>query len=221
METYPSRREKDTVMREQTNGEDPDSLGWESVECLTGFQQQRLMEAFRIWREAATRDYIRKVRGRYWLAFLVLRFTGARIGEILSIDDSVDIDYHLGEIHILRAGSSREKQLLRTVPVPPEVISELVAYLDAFPGMRGRVFALDQGNFRREFYRRAEEAEIPRVLSHPHILRHTRAVEMLRAGVPLTTVQDLLGHMLRSSTAIYLPRSEITARRILMERGLL
>ena len=87
--------------------------------------------------------------------------------------------------------------------------------------MRGKVFALDQGNFRREFYRRAEEADIPRPLSHPHILRHTRAVELLQAGVPLNAVQDLLGHVLTSTTVIYLQRSEVTVRKILQDKGLL
>ena len=87
--------------------------------------------------------------------------------------------------------------------------------------MKGRVFTLDQGNFRRKFYRRAEEANIPRELSHPHILRHSRAVELLQAGVPLITVQQLLGHTLSSTTAVYLQCPGIAAKKILNEKGLL
>ena len=186
---------------------------------LNGLQMDRLTEAFRIWNETSPSTYIRRVRGRYWLAFLVLRFTGARLGEVLKLDDAADIDYPRGEVSL--AGHGEEPQAARRVPVPGEMLARVIDYLLEFPVMRGKVFALDQGNFRREFYRRSEEAEIPRELSHPHILRHTRAIELLKAGVPLTVVQDLLGHSLSSTTAIYLERTEIRAHIILRDRGLL
>ena len=37
----------------------------------------------------------------------------------------------------------------------------------------------------------AEEAGIPKELGQPHILRHTRAIELLRAGVPVSIVQNI------------------------------
>jgi integrase len=191
------------------------------IEYLNNLQVESLTETFRLWHESAPSSYIRRVRGRYWLVFLVLRFTGARIGEILRIDDSTDIDFKRSEIIITSTEPATENRVLRTIPIPADIVSKVIAYLSEFPKMQGRVFALDQGNFRREFYRRAEEAEIPKQLSHPHILRHTRAIELLRAGVPLTTVQDLLGHSVRSSTVIYVQRSEITPRKILREKGLI
>jgi molybdate transport system regulatory protein len=191
------------------------------VEHLDVFQVERLTETYRMWYDTAPSDYVRRVRGRYWLVFLLLRFTGARLGEILRIDDSRDIDFGQKELWIPAPEEEGQRITVRRVPVPAEVITKVVEYLMEFPAMRGRVCALDQGNFRREFYRRAEEAEIPKNLSHPHILRHSRAIEMLRAGVPLTTVQDLLGHVLSSTTAIYLQRSEISVRIILESKGLL
>ena len=196
----------------------PDSMS--PVDHLNRQQLYRLTEAFKMWHEAASSSYIRRVRGRYWLSFLFLRFSGARIGEILRIDDTTDIDFGSSHIQIITPGPT-SKTTRRVIPVPSDLISMLRSYLVEFPGMRGRVFALDQGNFRREFYRRAEEAQLPRTLSHPHILRHTRAIEMLHAGVPFTMVQDLLGHVLRSTTALYLERSEMAALQILKEKGLL
>ncbi|CAD7775508.1 Tyrosine recombinase XerD [Candidatus Methanoperedenaceae archaeon GB37] len=62
------------------------------------------------------------------------------------------------------------------------------------------------------FYERAKEADIPKDLAHPHILRHTRAIELLRAGVPVTIVQDLLGHSALTTTAVYLRISGQEAR---------
>jgi integrase len=184
-------------------------------------QLERLTEAFRHWRETAPTPYIRRVRGRYWLAYLFLRHTGARIGEILNINDLADIDFSESHVHISVLDEETDRQVLRSIPVPAELVSEILQYLDEFPLMRGKVFSLDQGNFRREFYRRAEEALIPRELSHPHILRHTRAIELLEAGVPLSMVRDILGHALSSTTALYVRRTEVTTTRMLKDRGVL
>jgi len=191
------------------------------IDYLSQSQLVRLMDAFRSWNEGAHTEYIRRVRGRYWLAFLLLRFTGARIGEILCVDDSQDIDFKQNEIRIIASECSSENKRERIIPVPPEVLSKVFIYRVHFPAMRGKVFTLDQGNFRRKFYKRAKEADIPKELSHPHILRHTRAVEMLQAGVPLTAVQRLLGHTLSSTTAIYLQHSDVAVQKILQEKGLL
>jgi integrase len=207
-------------MERRTRQEEGFSESMSPVDHLSQEQLFRLTEAFKMWNESATSLYIRRVRGRYWLSFLFLRFSGARIGEILRIDDISDIDFADSHVRIVTPAPT-SKTTLRVIPVPAELICMVGAYLAQFPSMRGRVFALDQGNFRREFYRRAQEAQIPRTLSHPHILRHTRAVEMLHAGVPLTIVQDLLGHVLRSTTALYLERSELAALQILKEKGLL
>jgi len=38
----------------------------------------------------------------------------------------------------------------------------------------------------------------------PHSLRHTRAVKLLSAGIPVTNVQELLGHASLLMTAQYL-----------------
>lgn len=192
-----------------------------NIEYLDDDQIERLTAAFKNWFESAPSGYTRRVRGRYWVTFLTLRFTGARIGEVLSLNDVMDIDFGQGEILITIRAGAPERRARRVIPVPGEIITWLDRYVTEFPKMRGRVFALDQGNFRREFYKRAEEAEIPRELSHPHILRHTRAIELLRAGVPLPTVRDLLGHTLLSTTAMYLQQQEIAIRKILKEKGFL
>ena len=185
---------------------------------LTGSQIESLTKVFQDWFESAPTVFARRVRGRYRMAFLCMRFTGARIGEILRINDITDVDFSQGEILISLGTEARRP---RAIPVPPSLTAVLSGYLEEFPAMRGKVFALDQGNFRREFYRRAEEAEIPRELSHPHILRHTRAIEMVQAGVPLTIVQAILGHTVSSTTVIYLQRSRSDPKTILSKMGLL
>ena len=49
----------------------------------------------------------------------------------------------------------------------------------------------------------ARRARIEKRVS-PHRLRHTFATHLIRAGVGLVTVRDLLGHRLITSTQIYI-----------------
>jgi len=198
-------------------------VGTNPIQYLTEVQTNTLVQVFQEWYDKSLTKPKRRIRGRYWLTFLVLRFTGARIGEVLSIDDRTDIDFRNAEIKLvtLKRHNSRRRNSTRIIPVPASVTSEIATYLAEFPEQRGRVFKLDQGNFRRVFYERAKEADIPKDLAHPHILRHTRAIELLRAGVPVTIVQDLLGHSALTTTAVYLRISGQEAKGILREKGLI
>ena len=87
--------------------------------------------------------------------------------------------------------------------------------------MKESLFRLKRTFFYRVFREHCEEAGIHKELSHPHILRHTRAIELLRAGVPVTVVQDLLGHSALTTTAVYLRISNAEAKRILRDRGVI
>jgi len=159
-------------------------------------------------------------RGRYFLTYLFLRFSGARLSEILSINDARDIDWRNNEIKI-RTLKTRRKNAGRIVPLPPAVLQELARYLMEYPEMKEKVFKLDPRNFRRTFFELAVKAGIPKEKAHPHILRHSRAMELIKAGIPLTIIQNLLGHVSLNSTAVYLKFSNIEARILLKEKGLL
>lgn len=189
------------------------------IKYLTEEEVNRLTKAFQDWYDGTRTSGRRRQRGRYWLTFLVLRFTGARIGEVTRIDDSADIDFRNAEIRLITL--KQKGNPARIVPVPPNVVAEIATYLAEFPDMRGRIFRIDQRDFRRVFSDRAREAGLPRELSHPHALRHTRAIELLRHGVPITVVQVLLGHAHLSTTAIYLRFSGSEAKEILREKGLI
>ena len=198
------------------------------IQYLTETQLNDLTRAFQEWYDTDTKKAQKANRGRYWLTFLVLRYTGARIGEVLLIDDTTDIDFRNAEIkltilkrHNKSRKNGKKRDTARIVPVPANVTSEIATYIAEFPGMRGKVFKIYQSNFRRKFYELAREAGIPKDLGHPHILRHTRAIELLRAGVPVTIVQDILGHSALTTTAIYLRMSGQEAKEILREKGLI
>jgi integrase/recombinase XerD len=66
--------------------------------------------------------------------------------------------------------------------------------------------------------RRLRDAGVkPPGKSGPHIFRHARAVEMLRAAVPQKVIGDLLGHRSTESTAPYLKLATEDLRAIALD----
>jgi len=185
---------------------------------LTEAQLNSLTAQFQAWFDKAPERW-RGARARHWAVFLVLRFSGARLGEILRINDSQDINWREGEIRIPTL--KRRQKAFRTVFLPQNVLTELSRILAERPELRGRLFSVHERVFRRIFAEQARAAGLPKELSHPHVLRHSRAIEMIRAGVPLTLIQQLLGHAALTTTAVYLQVFQGEARQILQEKGLI
>jgi site-specific recombinase XerD len=53
---------------------------------------------------------------------------------------------------------------------------------------------------------------------HPHMIRHTKAVHLLEAGVNLIYIRDLLGHVSITTTEIYL-KAETELKRVALEKA--
>jgi molybdate transport system regulatory protein len=179
-------------------------------------------------------------RGKHWLTFLVLRSTGARLMEALSLNPGTDVDYRNSELKLLtlkqkratdREGKyKRHRAPSRIVPVASNIVSEISnyrvqvsQYIERGEVSKGEInpFRLNPATVRKTFYRLAKQAGIPQDLGHPHILRHSYCIELLRAGVPVTVVQDLVGHSSLNTTAIYLRMPGHEAKQILKDRGLI
>ena len=176
------------------------------VKHLDTVQLEALSEAFRAWLEKSPAPAIRRSRGRVWLIYLVLRFSGAKLGEVLAVDDQADLDLDKGLIRLGRKGQPQERQ----VQLPEVVVTDLRNYL-ADPGNKallGQVFSMDQGFIRKKFYERGAEAALPKTLANPTVLRRSRAIELLRSDVPLTVVQSMLGQASSNSTANYIDFSD-------------
>lgn len=169
----------------------------EHVKCLEPAQLQALEEAFSQWAEAAKRSDSMLARTRMWLIFLLLRHTGARLGEVLSLDDTVCFDR--ADVSV-RLGSEDKG---RNVPLPEDVFARIMTILDGPMGLgaRGDFFHVDPGYFRRICYARGKDCGLPSELAGPNVLRNTKAVEMLRSGVPIMVVQNMLGQSSLDLTA--------------------
>lgn len=134
---------------------------------------------------------------------LVMAFTGCRISEALAI---IAACIEPGEASIaLRSLKKRNKALvMRQVPVPPAVISELCSVHNLsvperrlWSWSRSRAWQLVKGVMRN--------ADIPAGLhATPKGLRHGFGVHAIRCGIPLNLVQRWMGHACMTTTAIYL-----------------
>ncbi|MEA1867288.1 MAG: site-specific integrase [Thermodesulfobacteriota bacterium] len=190
----------------------------ETIKYLSEKELNRLTGSFQAWFDQA-RGKTRRIMGRYWLVFLMARYTGARISEVLMIDDTVDIDFRGSRIQLWTL--KRKKPFKRTVAVPPIVTTEVATYLAEWPNMRGMAFGLARQNFFTKLKTIGSQTGISKDKLHPHVLRHSRAMEMVSANVPLNVIQQVLGHSSILNTAVYLQISGRDAEQIMRDRGLI
>lgn len=176
------------------------------VRHLDSLELARLTEAFRSWAARTSRADVAVSRNRALLTYLIIRHTGARLGETLHLDDLADID---AARLVIRFGD-------REVQIPEELGLELAEAFNnpSYAPLRGSFFRMDPAHVRRKFYERAKEAGIEKTLVNPNALRRSRAIELLRDNVPLTVVQKILGHSTAELTAAFLKISDDDARRI-------
>jgi len=186
----------------------------EGVRYLDGMQIETLTKAIDDWTGAARTPQIRLSRLRLRLVYLMLRHSGAKVGEVLTLDDTRDLDFEANEVVIRGTGPDEHD---RRVVLPKVFMDELRRFLDTpeAMGLRGRIFHLDQGFVRRKISEQSGRVPFSRELLNPTVLRHSRAVELLRQGVPLPVVQRLLGHASVVLTSGYYAFSEGDSKRIL------
>jgi integrase/recombinase XerD len=161
--------------------------------------------------EAFVRSFDRKSeRGRrdYAMALCFLRL-GLRACEVagLTVDD---VNWRAGVVTISPGKTRRGK----TLPLPNSVARALAEYLrhgrpktleralfvHHRPPRGQRVSASAVRSAVRQAYARAK---IDSRLTGTHILRHTAATRLLRAGVSMKEIADILGHRSIDTSAIY------------------
>ena len=129
-------------------------------------------------------------RKTYRLVFALYVYTGGRRSEIWKLQWK-----DIGENSI----TFRDRKNLEMLEVP--IVPKLAEILSEYRRDVGRVIpvGLDQMGKRMKYYLRKAG------LGHlkPHDLRHTFASHLLMAGVPIETVQKLLGHSSLQATQIY------------------
>lgn len=177
--------------------------------CLDTGQLHDLEQSFRLWAASSSRPAHRYSRDRILMIFLIIRYTGGRLNEVLSLDPARDLDFGGNTIRFGKRPGGRESSS-RAVLLPETISAEIRALADAaaakWPG--GSLFRIDPAHVRRKFYERALAIGIPAGLGSPEIIRKSRAVELMRSNMPLPVIQKILGHSTPNLAASYVEFSD-------------
>lgn len=182
----------------------------EEVRHLDAEGLARVEEAFARRVALARNGQQRLSRLRVQLVFLLLRHAGLRLAEVLTFDDTQDVDMRHG---VLRVRGSHAREL----PLPPPVLEQVCDILLAAEtqSLRGSLTRLDEGYLRRCLYARARECNLPPGLLSARSLRNTRAIELCRSGMPLKIVHAFLGQNSTDRTVSFLQYTEQDAQTII------
>jgi integrase/recombinase XerD len=150
--------------------------------------------------------------------------TGARVQELADLD--------VRDIRLQRpamASLTGKGRKTRHVPLDGSTITLLAAYLEEHrldgPGHDDHPVFFNQHRARlsrggiawiiSKYQAQADDPPLAATIS-PHILRHSKAMHLYEAGVPLPYIRDILGHVDLSTTEIY-ARASTEAKRKALE----
>jgi molybdate transport system regulatory protein len=177
-------------------------------------QLQSLETCFRVWVESASGAHRKRSRKRILVIFLLIRYTGARLNEVLSLDPEHDIDFQNRRVFIrkgdLKHDGAREIRISDALADEIQILLGELQRIKTDPDF----FRIDPAHVRRKFYDCAEAAGIPRELGSPEAIRKSRAVELMQSNVPLPVVQKIMGHSTPNLAASYVDFSEEEIRKI-------
>jgi site-specific recombinase XerD len=140
-------------------------------------------------------------------AMLLLMYrSGLRVAEVMALRPS-DVNLAKHSIRVLHGKGDKAT----TRGFHPSVTDALARWIDTRKelGLKGPLFCtLDGGKIHEQYARNlikrlGAKAGIEKRV-HPHGLRHTYAVELEEAGLPVTKISKLLGHSSVSVTSRYL-----------------
>ncbi len=174
----------------------------EETRHLDPTQLAVLEQGFRSWAETPTRRDVRSSRKRILLIFLLIRYTAARLHEVLTLDLNKHIDFSTGAVHFGKAEPDHTASE-RVVQISSELLAEIQeTFTDPALSLKeGSQLMVDEGHVRRKFYERAAACGYAQELGSPNAIRRARAVELMQTNVPLPVVQRILGHSTPNLTA--------------------
>lgn len=191
-----------TVPTNPTEGLSSPRVGKTLPKAITPNEVDELLE------QASRRSTPEAKRDRAMLE--ILYATGMRVTELVSLDvENLNLDPRSPYVKCLGKGAKE-----RTIPIHDQAMEALMDYLeDARPALvRNRDESALFLNRRGERLTRqgfwlilkgyAKSANLSADIT-PHTLRHSFATHMLRGGMPLRNVQEMLGHANISTTQVY------------------
>lgn len=139
---------------------------------------------------------------------LTMLFCGLRSQEIIKLRMQ-DVNFHQSSLRVRGKGKKE-----RIVPLPYQLMQVLEKYLEFerptkasenfFVVLQGKRTGqtMNRHSFRAFFWYHRKKTGLNQ--ARPHQFRHTFASDMARAGMPLTTIQRMLGHSDPKTSLIYI-----------------
>jgi integrase/recombinase XerD len=170
----------------------PRALQWDTV-CA-------LLESIDRTSAGGLRDYA---------MFLLIATYGLRGCDVagLTLDD---IDWRSGELHVRQSKTSQPLSLPLTDPVAEALLAYLrdarppVAFRQVFITVQAPILPIKRQTVGYAFRYLVKRSGLDIRYRGVHCLRHSYALHLLRQGVSLKTIGDLLGHRSTQSTCVYL-----------------
>lgn len=162
--------------------------------------------------QSQVRDILRLIpNDRDRCALLVAYLHGLRISELTALRVK---DTEGGYLNVKRLKGS--KRTLQAVIYAPSdlVLDEASALKDVVRkyelGPDDRLFPKDPATYWRIMKRAGKLAGLPEALCHPHVLKHSIAMHLVRR-MDIKDLQQYLGHKSLSSTGVYLDSTDAQA----------
>ena len=174
----------------------------------------------------------RAVRERDWVLFLVAFWHGLRASEAVSLtagnfaDGYLNVQRLKGSLRTVQPLVEHESELLNEKLAVAKWIKQVAEWRSnsetspLSPPQAGgattpRLFPISRVQFYRLMRRYGRAAGIPQHLCHPHVLKHSIAMQSIgQAGIE--NVRQYLGHRSISSTGAYLKVSDEAASKAIL-----
>lgn len=185
------------------------AVDWEYMDAVPRFEWLKTPPpSFDFFTIEETEQLLLHVAPEYHAMVFTAVRTGLRRGELLALRWS-NVDFFGGKIHVVEAEYRRKvytpkSNRRREVPMSPRLMSVLKSHRH----LRGElVFCREDGSMltkdmvKRVLPLACRKAGLRTI--QWHALRHSFASQLVMAGVPLRTVQELLGHATLEMTLRY------------------
>lgn len=187
------------------------------IQHLTTEQTKRLLEQPDVWKRGGRRDMV---------LLSVLYDSGARVQEICDLRVR-DVRLESPALITLTGKGCKSRQ----VPLLGNTVNLLQNYMEEHGLHRNgkqnmplfynqRYAALTRGGVTHILQKYADKIKCPDIQSKitPHILRHSKAVHLLQAGISIILIRDILGHVSVQTTEMY-ARVDMETKRKALENA--
>jgi len=158
---------------------------------------------------------------RDYLLLALLYDTGARIQELLDLAPN---DFQLiSPAYVRIRGKGRRERLCPLLPQTARLVTRFLHsggrsaddHTPLLQNRQGQHLTRHGASYLLRKYLDRARASMPSLRREgisPHTLRHTKAMHLLQAGIPLVTIKDFLGHADVKSTEVYV-QIDLTMKR--------